>query len=206
MSGLATCEILRREFEVHGDPRSSGWPICRARTFTTCARTGRSGRRGKDAPLSGGHRRAQGAGAERPAGLPAEGHGRRCSCSYSRCWASAPTNGSEYVNRVVVALLNKPHVGEFTKSRPRHSNDNARVEGKNAHVVRTRANCVGASSPFFRFTRCSATGRPCSASCASLAGRCRRGCSSRRGCRTRQLARRVRRPVRTARRRVWAHR
>ena len=28
------------------------------------------------------------------------------------------------------------HVGEFTKSRPRHSNDNALVEGKNAHVVR----------------------------------------------------------------------
>ena len=45
-------------------------------------------------------------------------------------------NGSEYVNRRVAALLNKLHVGEFTKSRPRHSNDNALVEGKNTHVVR----------------------------------------------------------------------
>ena len=47
-------------------------------------------------------------------------------------------NGSEYVNRRVAALLNKLHVGEFTKSRPRRSNDNALVEGKNAHVVRRR--------------------------------------------------------------------
>ena len=45
-------------------------------------------------------------------------------------------NGSEYINRRVAALLNKLHVGEFTKSRPRRSNDNALVEGKNAHVVR----------------------------------------------------------------------
>ena len=52
-------------------------------------------------------------------------------------------NGSEYINRRVAALLNKLHVGELTKSRPRHSNDNAPpssgvqapVEGKNAHVV-----------------------------------------------------------------------
>ena len=44
-------------------------------------------------------------------------------------------NGSEYVNRRVAKLLNKLHV-EFTKSRPRRSNDNALVEGKNAHVVR----------------------------------------------------------------------
>ncbi len=38
--------------------------------------------------------------------------------------------------RHVAALLNKLHVGEFAKSRPRRSNDNALVEGKNAHVVR----------------------------------------------------------------------
>ena len=44
-------------------------------------------------------------------------------------------NGSEYVNRRVAKLLNKLRV-EFTKSRPRRSNDNALVEGKNAHVVR----------------------------------------------------------------------
>ena len=44
-------------------------------------------------------------------------------------------NGSEYVNHRVAALLAKLHA-EFTKSRPRHSNDNALVEGKNASVVR----------------------------------------------------------------------
>ena len=44
-------------------------------------------------------------------------------------------NGSEYINHRVADLLNKLHV-EFTKSRPRGSNDNALVEGKNGHVVR----------------------------------------------------------------------
>ena len=45
-------------------------------------------------------------------------------------------NGSEYVNRRVANLLNKLHVGQFTKSRARRSNDNALVESKNASVVR----------------------------------------------------------------------
>ena len=45
-------------------------------------------------------------------------------------------NGSEYINHQVANLLNKLHIGQFTKSRPRKSNDNARVEGKNASVVR----------------------------------------------------------------------
>jgi hypothetical protein len=45
-------------------------------------------------------------------------------------------NGSEYVNRQVVALLSKLHVGEFTRSRARHSNDNALAESKNGSVVR----------------------------------------------------------------------
>jgi len=44
-------------------------------------------------------------------------------------------NGSEHVNRRVADLLAKLHV-EFTRSRPRRGNDNALVEGKNAHVVR----------------------------------------------------------------------
>ena len=44
-------------------------------------------------------------------------------------------NGSEYINHRVADLLAKLHV-EFTKSRPRRTNDNALVEGKNAHVVR----------------------------------------------------------------------
>ncbi len=45
-------------------------------------------------------------------------------------------NGSEFVNHRVAALLNKLHVEEFTKSRRKHSNDNALVESKNASVVR----------------------------------------------------------------------
>lgn len=44
-------------------------------------------------------------------------------------------NGSEYVNKRVAELLEKLRV-EFTKSRSRHSNDNALAESKNAAVVR----------------------------------------------------------------------
>ena len=44
-------------------------------------------------------------------------------------------NGSEYVNHLVAKMLNKLHI-EFTKSRSRHSNDNALAESKNASVVR----------------------------------------------------------------------
>lgn len=44
-------------------------------------------------------------------------------------------NGSEYVNKNVAKLLQKLLI-EFTKSRPRHCNDNALAEGKNAAVVR----------------------------------------------------------------------
>jgi transposase InsO family protein len=43
-------------------------------------------------------------------------------------------NGSEYVNKTVADLLKKLLI-EFTKSRPRQSNDNALAEGKNAAVV-----------------------------------------------------------------------
>jgi transposase InsO family protein len=44
-------------------------------------------------------------------------------------------NGSEYINQHVVLLLNKLMI-ELTKSRARHSNDNALVESKNASIVR----------------------------------------------------------------------
>ncbi len=44
-------------------------------------------------------------------------------------------NGSEYINKRVAELLDKLLI-EFTKSRPRTSNDNALVEGKNGAVVR----------------------------------------------------------------------
>lgn len=44
-------------------------------------------------------------------------------------------NGSEYVNKMVARLLQKLFV-EQTKSRSRHCNDNALIEGKNGAVVR----------------------------------------------------------------------
>mgnify|MGYP006168468975 FL=1 len=44
-------------------------------------------------------------------------------------------NGSEYVNHRVARLLEKLRV-EFTRSRPRHSNDNGLAETKNGAVVR----------------------------------------------------------------------
>jgi len=44
-------------------------------------------------------------------------------------------NGSEYINQHVAQLLNKLLV-ELTKSRSRHSNDNALVESKNGAIVR----------------------------------------------------------------------
>ena len=45
-------------------------------------------------------------------------------------------NGSEYINKYVVSLLNDLLV-DMTKSRPRHSNDNALAESKNGSVIRT---------------------------------------------------------------------
>ena len=44
-------------------------------------------------------------------------------------------NGSEYINHTVAKLLDKLRI-EFTKSRPRTSNDNALAETKNAAIVR----------------------------------------------------------------------
>ena len=44
-------------------------------------------------------------------------------------------NGREYMNQNVARLLKKLLI-EFTKSRSRHSNDNALAESKNASVVR----------------------------------------------------------------------
>jgi len=45
-------------------------------------------------------------------------------------------NGSEFINHHVAELLNKLLIEEFTKSRSRHSNDNALVESKNGAIVR----------------------------------------------------------------------
>ena len=45
-------------------------------------------------------------------------------------------NGSEYINAHVAKLLNKLLIEEQTKSRSRHSNDNAQAESKNNAIVR----------------------------------------------------------------------
>jgi transposase len=44
-------------------------------------------------------------------------------------------NGSEYINRIVVELLNRLLI-RLTKTRPRHSNDNGLAETKNGAVIR----------------------------------------------------------------------
>jgi hypothetical protein len=44
-------------------------------------------------------------------------------------------NGSEYVNKVVADILNKLLI-RFTRSRPRHPDDNGLVESKNGSVIR----------------------------------------------------------------------
>lgn len=44
-------------------------------------------------------------------------------------------NGSEYINKIVAKLLNKLLIDQ-TKSRARHCNDNALVEGKNGAIIR----------------------------------------------------------------------
>jgi transposase InsO family protein len=44
-------------------------------------------------------------------------------------------NGSEFINHTVAKLLNKLLI-ELTKSRPRHSNDNALAETKNGAIIR----------------------------------------------------------------------
>ena len=46
-----------------------------------------------------------------------------------------PDNGSEYINHWAAEMLNKIHI-ELTKSRSRHSNDNALVESKNGSIIR----------------------------------------------------------------------
>lgn len=50
-------------------------------------------------------------------------------------------NGSEYINYKVAELLNKLLI-EQTKSRARHTNDNALVESKNGSVIRKHMGCV----------------------------------------------------------------
>lgn len=76
-------------------------------------------------------------------------------------------NGSEYVNHRVACMLDKLRI-EFTRSRPRHSNDNGLVETKNGavvrklfgyehiaqpHAVRMNTFCTEYLNPFLNFHR-----------------------------------------------------
>ena len=182
MSGLATCEILRRALEVHGDPRferlagisrSHVYNLRGSRTYRT-KRTTWTKTKGSNVAIA--VRKAP-----EPNGVPGflrvdtvhQGDRDGVKGVYIVNLVDEVTqyeyvgvvrgiserflipalealllmfpfpilgfhadNGSEYINHRVVGLLQKLHVGEFTKSRARRSNDNALVEGKNAHVVR----------------------------------------------------------------------
>ena len=57
-------------------------------------------------------------------------------------------NGSEFINAPVVKLLNKLLIEEQTKSRSRHSNDNAQAESKNNAIVRKHLGYSYIPQPF----------------------------------------------------------
>ena len=76
-------------------------------------------------------------------------------------------NGSEYVNHKVAEMLDKLRI-EFTRSRPRRSNDNGLAETKNGaivrklfgyeyipqrHAVRFNTFCIEYLNPFLNFHR-----------------------------------------------------
>jgi hypothetical protein len=56
-------------------------------------------------------------------------------------------NGSEYINDQVAALWEQLRIA-FTKSRPRHSTDNALAESKNGAVVRKHLGSAHSPQPF----------------------------------------------------------
>lgn len=59
-------------------------------------------------------------------------------------------NGSEYINQIVAKLLNKLLIRQ-TKSRARHCNDNALVEGKNGSVIRKHMGYVHIAKKYSTF-------------------------------------------------------
>ena len=182
MSGLATCEILRRAFEVHGDARferlagisrSHVYNLRGSRTYrakrTTWTKTkgsnvaiavrkapapnGEPGFLRVDSVHQGDRDGVKGVYiinlVDEVTQYEYVGVVRGISERFLIPALEAllllfpfpvlgfhADNGSEYINHRVADLLRKLHIGEFTKSRAKRSNDNALVEGKNAHVVR----------------------------------------------------------------------
>ena len=182
MSGLATCEILRRAFEVHVDPRFERLAgISRSHSYNLRGSRTYRAKRTTWTKIKGSNVAIAVRKAPEPNGVPGflrvdavhqcdrdgakgvyivnlvdeatqyeyVGVVRGISERFLIPALEAlllmfpfpflgfhADNGSEYINHRVVGLLQKLHVGEFTKSRARRSNDNALVAGKNAHVVR----------------------------------------------------------------------
>jgi transposase InsO family protein len=88
-------------------------------------------------------------------------------------------NGSEFINRQVAALLNRLLI-KLTKSRPRHSNDNALAESKNGSIIRKwigYAFIHSANAPklnefyFGSFNRYLNFHRPCAFASNSISGK-----------------------------------
>ncbi len=182
MSGLATCELLRRQREVFGEPRFerlagiSGSHVYNLRasktylarrtvwTKTRAATVGIALREAPDPRGKPGHLRVDTVHQGDRNGVKGlylvnivdevtqyeyvgavPGISERFLVPLLEALLSLfpfavaafhADNGSEYINHRVATLLNKLHIPKFTKSRARNSNDNALVEGKNAHVVR----------------------------------------------------------------------
>ena len=200
MSGLATREVLRRQFEVFGDARferlatiSNGHVYnLRASTTYRAKRTAWSKTRPttvaiglRQAPEPEGRpghvrvdtvhawtsstlatatasRACTSSTSSKPTACGRRSHSTSssvpssaspsaswCRCSRACCFLPVPhprlsrrqrvaqrRAGSEYINHRVAALLDKLRVERFTKSRARHSNDNALAESKNANVIR----------------------------------------------------------------------
>ena len=182
MSGLATCEILRRAFEVHGDARFERLAgISRSHVYNLRGSRTYRAKRATWTKTKGSNVAIAVRKAPEPNGVPgflrvdSVHQGDRDGVKgvhiinlvdevtqFEHIGAVAriaetflipvleellvtlpfvvlgfhADNGSEYINRQVAELLNKLHIRQFTKSRARHSNDNALVEGKNANVVR----------------------------------------------------------------------
>ena len=182
MSGLATCEILRRAFEVHGDPRFERLAgISRSHVYNLRGSRTYRAKRTTWTKTKGSNVAIAVRKAPEPNGVPGflrvdtvhQGDRDGVKGVYIVNLVDEVTqyeyvgvvrgiserflipalealllmfpfpvlgfhadNGSEYINHRRADLLQKLHVGEFTKLRARRSNDNALVEGKNAHVVR----------------------------------------------------------------------
>ena len=94
-------------------------------------------------------------------------------------------NGSEFLNCRVEKLLHKLLVGEFTKSRPHRTTDNALVEGKNGAVVRKhighepigaehagafQRSCMAEFNPYLNYHR------PCGFATVEVDGQGKRRC------------------------------